>query len=146
MSKILPPPDESPLVIGARLYPGVRFHEGIRDDLLVRLAEDCSRMLALGGPRKYRIDGHPQWNERYVKIRNELGLKAVEVTAQADASLANAPEEAVVRNLYDAWKQSSGHWRAVSRKHKLYGDGVAQSNGGIWYGTIIVADNLARTI
>ena len=140
MSKVLPPPDESPLVLGARLYPGVEFQEGVRDDLLVRLAEDCTKLLIRKGPRGYRRDGHPNWDARYREIRSKLQMKAVEVTAQADANLADAPEEAIVRNLYDAWRQSSGHWGVVSKPHKRYGDWIGVTKGGIWYGTIIVAD------
>lgn len=145
MSKVLPPPEESPLVAGARLYPGVQFQEGVRDDYLVNMAQVCSELLAKKGPKVYRRDGHPNWEARYQTLR-KLGLRAVEVTAQADASLANASEEAIVQNLYDAWKQSSGHWRVISKTHQRYGDGLARSAGGIWYGTIIVADNLARTV
>lgn len=140
MSKVLPPPDESPLVLGARLYPGVHFQEGVRDDLLVRLAEDCTKLLVRNGPWGYWRDGHPRWDARYREIRSKLRMKAVEVTAQADANLADAPEEAIVRNLYDAWRQSSGHWGVISKPHKRYGDWIAVTKSGIWYGTIIVAD------
>lgn len=140
MSKVLPPPDESPLVAGGRLYPGVHFHEGMQDELLVSLSEDCAKLLAKRGPSGYRWDGHPDWDERYAKIRQQLNMRAVEVSAQADKNLADAPEAEVVKNLYDAWRLSKGHWGVVSKPHKRFGDGLARSKGGVWYGCLIVAD------
>lgn len=146
MKMKVPHPEESPLVLGAAKYPGVRFHEGLRHPLLVELAQTYADEMAAINSQSQRRQGHFGWNKRSQRIREELGLKAVEVSAQSDTLLANAPVSEVVENLYDAWRQSDGpkpladHWGIISEAHALYGDGIAQSKQGIYYGCIIVAD------
>ena len=133
-------PDESPLVAAARTYPGVRFQEGVRDPLLVSMAEDCADLLAARGTQGYRRDGHPAWDERYGKIWEKLRMKPVEVTAQADRNLTNAPLVDVATNMYDAWQQSEGHWEVIEEPHARYGDAMAKGTEGVWFGCIITAD------
>jgi len=134
--KIIPPPEESPLVEAARIYPGVRFHEGVRDPLLVQLAQDCADLLVRNGEAEYAQDGHPGWDERFHEIRKALGMTGVEVTAMA------RPGEGddIGHEVFYDWERSAGHWRVVSTPHKRYGDGLAKSQNGIWYATVVVAD------
>jgi len=40
----------------------------------------------------------------------------------------------------DAWRQSSGHWGAVSRYHRYFGYDVARGANGTWYATGIFSD------
>jgi hypothetical protein len=40
----------------------------------------------------------------------------------------------------DAWRQSPGHWGAVSRPHRYFGYDIAQASNGTWYATGIFAD------
>lgn len=133
--KVVPPP-ESPLVEAARRYPGVRFYEGERDDLLVRLAQECADLLAKRGERAYWRDGHPSWSKRATEIRDTLGMSGVEVTAM------ERPGEGddVCHEAFYDWERSSGHWRVVSTPHAKYGDALASTKSGIWFAVIICAD------
>ena len=40
----------------------------------------------------------------------------------------------------NAWRQSPGHWGAVSRNHSYYGYDIARGRDGTWYATGIFAD------
>lgn len=134
--KVVPPPEESPLVEAARLYPGVRFHEGVRDTFLVGLAEDCAKLLVKGGENNYRFDGHPGWKQRFAEIRKTLGMAGIEVTAMARPG----EGDEIGHELFYDWQRSSGHWRVVSTKHDRYGDALAKDKRNVWFGVIIVAD------
>jgi len=128
--------DDSPLVSAARLYPGVRFHDGVRDPLLVQLAQEAADAMARRGERGYRWDGHPGWNQRHAEIRRKLGMAGVEVSAM------ERPGEGddIAREAFHDWRQSAGHWRVVATPHKRFGDGLARSRRGVYFAVIIVAD------
>jgi hypothetical protein len=40
----------------------------------------------------------------------------------------------------DAWRQSSGHWGAVSRPQRYFGYDIARGGNGTWYATGIFAN------
>ncbi len=40
----------------------------------------------------------------------------------------------------NAWRQSPGHWSAVSRRHTYFGYDISQADDGTWYATGIFAD------
>jgi hypothetical protein len=40
----------------------------------------------------------------------------------------------------DAWRHSSGHWGAVSRRHRFFGYDIARGANGTWYATGIFGD------
>jgi hypothetical protein len=140
------PLPEPPLIAVAQVYPGVRFHEGERDNLLVALAQGYADEMAAINSQSRRGQGHFGWARRYERIRAELNMKAVEVSAQSDNRLADAPLDAVAENLFDSWRQSDGpppkadHWGVVSKPHARYGDGLARSTRGVWFGCVIAAD------
>jgi hypothetical protein len=135
---------DSPLVAAAKLYPGVRFHEGVRDPLLVQLAQTYSeQMAAINSQSKgwgRRREGHFGWDARYATIRSQLGLRGVEVSAESWDRQANASPPEIGRTMFESWRASSGHWRVVSTPHKRYGDGLAKSRRGIWFAAVIIAD------
>lgn len=130
---------DSPLVAAGKAYPGVRCFEGERDAVLVESAQWCADKLAAAGERGYWRDGHPNWETRYHAIRNEIGMRPVEVSAMSSAT---SPEltDAIARDMYYDWQRSSGHWRVVSQPHKRYGEGVARSRTNRWFSVVIVAD------
>lgn len=126
----------SAMIEAADQYPGVQFHHGVRDPLLVRLAQDTADTLARRGEWGYRFDGHPGWDAKYLTIRQRLGMRAVEVSAQSWPRQTVGAE----RGMYDSWNASPGHWRVVSTVHKRYGEGIARSRRGTFFAAIIVAD------
>ena len=142
--------EDSTMVAAAKVFPGVRFHEGVRDPLLTRLAQEyASEMASINSQSKgwgRRRQGHFGWDARYATIRSQLGMKGVEVSSETWKWQANAAMAEVGAEMFRTWRQSNGpypyadHWGVVSKPHKRYGDGLARSRAGIWYGTIIVAD------
>jgi hypothetical protein len=40
----------------------------------------------------------------------------------------------------DAWRQSPGHWGAISRRHRYFAFDIAQGGNGTWYATGIFGD------
>jgi len=127
---------DSVLVTAGRHYPGVRFYEGLRDPLLVDLAQTYAEQMANINSQSNRGEGHFGWDERRTKIRRELGLKGNEVSAEIH------PWESgeLGQNAFHDWQRSSGHWAIVSQPHDRYGDGIAKSRQGVVYVVIIVAD------
>jgi hypothetical protein len=84
------------------------------------------------------LQGHHQWSSRFQSINARLpaGLVSQEVTAESwpGQSLLDAAEECV-----DSWRQSSGHWEAVSRRHVLFGYDMKRGRNGVWYAAGIFA-------
>lgn len=138
---------DSELTKAAKYYPGVRYIEGQRNSLLDSLAQTYSNeMAAINSQSRNKTrrnpmgEGHFGVEARYAKIRQDLGMKGNEVTAESWYWQSNSPMNEVAKGMFDSWQQSSGHWNVVSKPHKLYGDGLAKSKQGIWYATILVAD------
>jgi hypothetical protein len=84
------------------------------------------------------LQGHHNWNARFHAIGAELpgNLAAREVCAESwpGQSLLDAAEECV-----HSWRQSGGHWEAVSSRHTLYAFDMKRGPRGIWYATGIFA-------
>jgi hypothetical protein len=84
------------------------------------------------------LQGHHNWDARFHAIGAQLpgGLAAREVCAESwpGQSLFDAAEECV-----HSWRQSSGHWQAVSSCHPLYGYDMKRGKNGIWYAAGIFA-------
>lgn len=132
--------EDSPLVAAGRAYPGVKCLDGLRDPLLVDLAQDCANRLAASGERAYWRDGHPGLNARFGIIRQRLGMDPDEVSAFSWPDAATEPTQAIASGLFYDWQRSSGHWAVVSKPHARFGDGLAKSRNNVWYGVIITAD------
>ena len=84
------------------------------------------------------LQGHHQWESRFHSINAQLpgGLVTQEVCAESwpGQSLVEAAEECV-----HSWRQSSGHWEAVSRRHVLFGYDMKLGRNGVWYAAGIFA-------
>lgn len=141
--------NDSVLLACAKSYPGARFYRGERDMLLVELAQQAANLLAQRGESGYWWDGHPDWNvnanSRYQVIRSRYGVSPVEVTAMSSIKSSEITAEIAYGFFYDWYRSSSpkersSHWTVVSTEHKRYGDAVARSRSGTWFGVVIVAD------
>jgi hypothetical protein len=84
------------------------------------------------------LQGHHHWDARFHWIGAQLpgNLAAREVCAESwpGQSLLDAAEECV-----HSWRQSPGHWEAVSSRHALYAYDMKRGARGIWYATGIFA-------
>lgn len=132
---------KDPMIVSVgRHYPGVRCFGGLREPLLVELAQDCADRLASNGEAAYWRDGHPGWDGRFHRIRSRLGVSAVEVSAFSWPNPSDTLTVEIVRGFFFDWQRSSGHWAVVSAPHARFGEGVAKSRANIWYGVVITAD------
>src|SRR5204863_6283522 len=85
------------------------------------------------------LQGHHHWDQRFQSINSQLGagMLSREVCAESWPSqhLVEAAEECV-----HSWRQSSGHWEAVSGKHDCFGYDMRLGTSGVWYATGIFSD------
>ncbi len=84
------------------------------------------------------LQGHHQWESRFHQIRAQVSANtASEVVAES------WPHQNMIDSCLDcvaSWRYSSGHWRAVRSRHRLFGYDIRRSRKGIWYGTGIFAN------
>ena len=87
---------------------------------------------------RIRVQGHHNWGNRFNRIVGRLGgaLSAQEVCAESwpGQGLMDAAEECVA-----SWRQSSGHWQAVSSPQAAFAYDMKQGSNGVWYATGIFA-------
>ncbi|HEX5103989.1 MAG TPA: hypothetical protein VFV87_09280 [Pirellulaceae bacterium] len=84
------------------------------------------------------LQGHHNWESRFHKINAQLpaGMVTQEVCAESwtGQSLVEAAGECV-----HSWRQSPGHWEAVSSRHTLFAYDMKLGANGVWYATGIFA-------
>lgn len=116
-------------------YPGARICRSEYDTLLASLAQDHANYMA-------RVDrqGHQHFQSRYQRVREELGLSAVEICAESWPDQRDSSMWEIGQEMFECWQQSSGHWAVASRVHKRFGDGLAQGASGVWYACLLAAD------
>jgi hypothetical protein len=102
--------------------------------ILARETESHARHQA-----RITLQGHHNWSSRFHSINAQLpgGLLAREVCAESwpGQDLLDAAYECV-----HSWRQSPGHWSAVSGRHPLFGYDMQRGANGVWYATGIFAD------
>jgi hypothetical protein len=85
------------------------------------------------------LQGHHNWNTRFHAINAQLsgGLLAREVCAESwpGQNLFDAAAECV-----HSWRQSPGHWSAVSSRHPLFAYDMHRGANGVWYAAGIFAN------
>ena len=104
------------------------------NDLLAAQAESHALHQA-----SINLQGHHNWDQRFQDINGKLGggMLSREVCAESwpGQRLVEAAEECV-----HSWRQSSGHWEAVSGHHACFGYDMKLGSGGVWYATGIFGD------
>ena len=83
--------------------------------------------------------GHHNWETRFQRINAKLpsGMITTEVCAES------WPDQRLIAAAIDcvrSWRQSSGHWRAVSGRHAAYAYDMKRGSNGVWYATGIFAN------
>jgi hypothetical protein len=112
------------LILAVRIHPEhPRSTEGACDPALCQEAEAHSAHQA-----RIRRQGHHGWDNRARRI----GGAAAEVCAESweHQDLLDSCVDCVA-----SWRQSAGHWRAVSGSHSAYGYDIRRGSNGIWYAT-----------
>lgn len=118
------------LVYAVRTHPEAPAStDGALNEMLAEEAESHSQYQA-------DIDnqGHHNWGNRFQRISARLpgGMVAVEVCAESwpGEELVDAAEECV-----HSWRQSSGHWGAVSARQPFFGYDMKLGSRAVWYAT-----------
>lgn len=81
--------------------------------------------------------GHQNFEQRFHQLSAAAGTSVTEVCAES------WPGQTMIDSCVDcvlSWRQSSGHWRGVSRPHRVFGYDIRRGANGIWYGTGLFAD------
>lgn len=80
------------------------------------------------------VQGHHAWETRFHRINAQLPGESVaqEVCAESwsGQGLLSAARECV-----RSWRQSSGHWGAVSARQAFFGYDMQRGTNGVWYAT-----------
>jgi len=127
---LTPTPTQQALIDAVRAHPDAPAStNGKFDPMLAKEAERHSLHQA-----RIQTQGHHNWNRRFRRINAQLpaGLTACEVCAESwpGQTLEEAAAECV-----NSWRQSPGHWRAVSGECPLYGYDMKRGRNGVWYAT-----------
>lgn len=122
------------MIFAVRTHPDLpRSTAGVFDPLLASETTKHSAHQA-----SINLQGHHNWDRRFhfINARLPSRLIAQEVCAESwpGQSLVDAAEECV-----DSWRQSSGHWSAVSAYQPRYGYDMKLGRNGVWYATGIFA-------
>jgi hypothetical protein len=84
--------------------------------------------------------GHHNWESRFHQINAQLPGGHVSQEVCAESWPGQGLLEAAIDCVH-CWRQSSGHWRAVSRWHSYYGYDMKLGSNGVWYATGIFSVN-----
>jgi hypothetical protein len=118
------------LIFAVRTHPeSPQSTQGVFDPLLASETQKHSVHQA-----RIHLQGHHNWERRFQLISAKLPdrLLAQEVCAESwpGQNLVEAAEECV-----HSWRQSSGHWSAVSSRHPRFGYDMKRGKNGVWYAT-----------
>ena len=122
------------LIFAVRTHPELPASAGGQlSHVLRRETENHSRHQA-----DITLQGHHNRSTRFHAINAQLpgGMAAREVCAESwpGQNLLDAAVECV-----HSWRQSAGHWNAVSSAHPLYAYDMKRGRNGVWYATGIFA-------
>lgn len=123
------------LILAVRIHPeGPQSTQGTCHPTLAQAATSHSTHQAT-----IRRQGHHNWQSRSQQIAGnagDLGGYPQEVCAESweNQDLLDSCVDCVA-----SWRQSSGHWSAVSSPQSAYGYDIRRGSNGIWYATGIFA-------
>lgn len=121
------------MIFAVRIHPERPASTSGEDDpILLSEAHSHSNYQA-----QIRVQGHHHWDSRFQRIIGRLlgrgkSGSPVEVVAES------WPSQDLMDSCVDcvaSWRQSDGHWSAVSARQASYGYDIRQSDNGIWYAT-----------
>ena len=118
------------MIYAVRVHPErPRSTEGLMHPALASGTESHSNYQA-----RIRLQGHHNWDQRAAMLSRQLpaGHWPSEVCAEG-WSWQNLLEAAI--DCVKCWRQSSGHWSAVSAYQTYYGYDIKKGSNGVWYGT-----------
>jgi hypothetical protein len=122
------------MIYAVRTHPDApRSAVGLPHHELLRETQSHSKYQA-----SIAVQGHHDWETRFHRVNAKLGDRASrEVVAES------WPGESLLEAAIDCvhcWRQSEGHWEAVSSSHAEYGYDIKLGSNGVWYATGIFGD------
>jgi len=86
--------------------------------------------------------GHHLWDKRFQElVTTGLANTFGEINSEAWKRQENCNPVELWTEAFRCWSHSKGHWQVASKVHKWFGAGLAKSDRGIWYMTIVAAGN-----
>ncbi len=128
----------SGLIAAAKLFEGAHVCDGPQHPWLMQAAQEHAEIQA----RQDRC-GHQGFLRPgfYQEAEEATGDPAVaEIAAESWPEQTAADGPTLGADAFRSWRASPGHWRVASVPHKFYGAGMACSQTGIWYSTILTGD------
>jgi uncharacterized protein YkwD len=91
---------------------------------------------------KQRKQSHDGFIQRYAIMKGEIKdcNDFAEICAESWDRQANDTMLELGEEMFRCWKQSEGHWKVASMKHKYFGCNMKKGKNGIYYCCIIVGD------
>lgn len=118
------------LVYAVRTHPdGPRSAAGEWHPALVTEVQSHSAHQA-----SIRVQGHHGWESRFHRINTQLPGDVVAQEVCAESWPAQGLW-AAARECVRSWRQSSGHWNAVSTSHPYFAYDMKRGANGVWYAT-----------
>ncbi len=121
------------MIFAVRIHPEhPKSTVGPDDPILLSEATSASKYQA-----QIRVQGHHNWESRFHRIMGRLlgrGTPGTPVEVVAESW----PNQDLMDSCVDcvaSWRQSEGHWSAVSARQASYGYDIKLSDNGIWYAT-----------
>lgn len=121
------------MVFAVRIHPEhPASTTGEDDPILLSEAKSHSNYQA-----QIRVQGHHNWDSRFQRIIGRL-LGRGKPGAPVEVVAESWPSQDLMDSCVDcvaSWRQSEGHWSAVSARQASYGYDIHLSDNGIWYAT-----------
>ena len=123
---------ESALIEAGRRWGVLSLRTGQQHPELQAAAEAHAAYQARVG-----VQGHQGFDRRYQQLRH-VGRNVREV---ANESWPGQSEADAAEEMYDSWRQSSGHWSAVNGRCRFWGYAMAyRPRNRTWYACGLFAD------
>ena len=123
------------LISAGSMFEGAHVCESAWSDFLYDLVSSHARYMA-----EHQKQGHQYFEQRFLIVRKELGLKATEICAESWEWQTILPYDQLGTEMFSCWSMSKGHWKVASTKHKYWAGDMCMGKNGIWYACILVAD------
>ena len=124
------------LIQAGRRYPGARVCESQQHPALMAAAQRHAEYQA-----RVRRLGHQGFGNRVAELQGTAGAGSyAEICAQSWVWQAKETSFKLGWEMFWCWQRSPGHWSVASRKHHLFGAGMAKGADNIWYSCIIVKE------
>lgn len=121
------------MIWAVRIHPeGPQSTYGVlHPTLAAGAAQHSSHQASIG------VQGHHNFDSRFHQLSGAAGGSVSEVVAESWPGQ-NMIDSCI--DCVDSWRHSSGHWRAVARRHRAFAFDIRRGRNGIWYGTGLFAN------